>query len=89
MPLRNLKANILRIIKGLFVTLLIGSNVAAMKNKNTMTVYQLMQVIEAVGYAEVLLSAEVLNKQICARYARYKRFFELFQAHPDEKKPTS
>ena len=35
-----------------------------------------MQVIEAVGYAEALLSSEVLNKQVCTRHRRYKRYFE-------------
>ena len=45
-----------------------------------------MQVIEAVGYAEALLSSEVLNKQVCTRHRRYKRYCELFLAHPDEKR---
>jgi hypothetical protein len=50
-----------------------------------MTIFELLRLVDNLGYLERLCDSKVLNRSIWARYSRYKRYCEHSMAHPGEK----
>lgn len=51
-----------------------------------MTIYQFLKVLDTLGGMKRLCQFNVVCKTNCAHYERYKRFLELTEANPDEKR---
>ena len=51
-----------------------------------MTIYQFLKVLDTLDGLERLCQYNVGCKPSCVRYERYKRFLELTEANPDEKR---
>lgn len=51
-----------------------------------MTIYQFLKVLDTLGGMERLCQFNVVCKTNCARYERYKRFLELMEVNPNEKR---
>ena len=51
-----------------------------------MTIYQFLKVLDTLDGMERLCQFNVVCKTNCARYERYKRFLELMEGHPNEKR---
>lgn len=50
-----------------------------------MTTYELLKVIDTIGYLEKLRNARVITPSICTRYTRYSYYLEQKRAHIDER----
>ena len=51
-----------------------------------MTIYQFLKVLDTLDGMERLCQFNVVCKTNCVRYERYKRFLELTEVYPDEKR---